>query len=355
MGEYIREEQVRKESGNRERSTGSSEVIETSKPEVQHNFAEDQEEIIRLEEHIAEIVGSKDEDKVADIPADVVEKIKTLKAKNAWVAPALVKGNKTATNYDSKVTNYSTVTNIVESEGQKYFVVQNYKFSGVHRALDKFMKKVTGCRMSKADSADWKQEFEKKSRIPTIKNEDPDTVIMPFVPNVNLYDLFVNRGEIKDFGECDFAVEMKKEDMLGVLRKITKKVKEMHGSDITWGELILPNMIIDKDQEVHICDPETSYNKDVPLLEQKARDLLDFITSAAAAMKKKNTTEYGEAVSEILKEYSDPEVVRSLRELASKKPSFLSKIFFGYTKARLGLSGTDELAAIRQAIYDFVI
>lgn len=276
--------------------------------------------------------------------------IKRIKTDKRFVAPALAKGNKTATEYDSRVANYSTVTNIVAlSDGRKLFVVYNYPTSWIHRSLDGLMKSLTGCRMKKADSAKWKEKFESKSRIPTIDCEDENTVVMPFLPNINLYDLFANKDSIQDFGECEFAREIDVEKLLDIVDKIVAEVKNIHRQDAAWGELILPNIIIDKDEKVHICDPETSYDANVPLNEQKARDLSDLIISIAASLHKYGV-DYGLSVSRVLDGYKDKEVIKELQSLVMKKPGLLQKLFFGYTKARLGLKDKAQWQDIKDAI-----
>jgi tRNA A-37 threonylcarbamoyl transferase component Bud32 len=281
------------------------------------------------------------------------EKIEQIKKR--IVLPALAKGNKTATNYDSRVTNYSTLTNIVTlADGRKLFVVYNYPYSQVHRSLDGFMKRLTGCRMEKANSREWKNRFESKSRLPVIPCEDENIVVMPFVSNINLYDLFVYKDDIKDFGECQFAETADVEGLLGIVDKIVVEVTDTHEKNITWGELILPNIIIDKEEKVHICDPETAYDKEVPIHEQKARDLSDLIVSVAAALDKYGI-EHGQAVKRVLDSYNDKEVIAELKVLASKKPKFLEKVFFGYTKVRLGLKDKEQLQKIKEAIANYQI
>ena len=257
----------------------------------------------------------------------LVEEIRQLKKKTRFKAPAILKGNETATEYDSKVANFSTQTKIVElPSGRKLFLIENYNGSAVHRGLDSLMKRLTGCKMRKAKSSEWKSRFESKSQIPVIPNEADNTIVLDYIPNVNLYDLFANRDRVSDWGECDFAGDMDAEKLLEITDKIVDKVKEIHNKGIAWGELILPNMIIDKDQNIHICDPEVSYDEDVSLTEQKARDLVDLIISISATMKQKNGVDYPDAVQRIIDRYGDVEVLSELSKLASKKPSFINKL-----------------------------
>jgi tRNA A-37 threonylcarbamoyl transferase component Bud32 len=277
--------------------------------------------------------------------------VEGIKKADRFAAPALFKGNKTATEYDSKACNFSTQTNIVElPDGRKIFVVHNYKSTGLHRWMDGAMKHLTGYPMRKATRAEWKGRFEEKSNLPTIPLDDPEMVALPFVPNVNLDDLFCRQQEIKNFGECDFAKDYSEQDKLAVLEKIAGKVKELHGKDVAWGELILANIIIDKNQDVHICDPEVAYDEGVPLEDQKAYDLLDLITSACTSMEDGNKTPYDKVVDSILKQYDDSTALGALKKLAEKKMGLKEKLFFGYSKARLRLKSPKQFDEIKGAI-----
>ena len=76
----------------------------------------------------------------------IMLEIKKIKKKCRFSMPALFQGNKTATEYDSKASNFSTTTNIVTLEdGRKVFMVYNYPTSWVHRSLDGVSKQI-GCR-----------------------------------------------------------------------------------------------------------------------------------------------------------------------------------------------------------------
>lgn len=313
----------------------------------------DREEIAEIRSEIGAMQKKAELQKVAlsaEQKIELDEKIIGIKKKSNRTLPAVAAGNKTATEYDSRAGNYSTTTSIIElSDGTKLFVIHNYAASRIHRALDTFMKRVTGSQMKKADHADWKQAFESKSRIPTIPYEDKNTVVLPFLPNVNLGDLFRYKDEIENFGECEFASGMDTDGLLGVVDKVVDEVEKVHQGDVAWGELILPNIIIDKEQKIHICDPEVTYDEGMPLPEQKARDLYDLIFSISAVLDKYNV-DYQVSVQRVLLGYGDQEVIAELKKLASKKPKLLEKIFFGYTQARLGLKNKKQWQDIRTAI-----
>lgn len=283
--------------------------------------------------------------------SEVEEKLKEIIKKDRFKTPSMVNGNETATEYDSEITNYSTQTHIVElSDGTKLFAIHNYRSSGIHREMDSLMKRLTGCKMRKSKRKEWKSDFEAKSLIPTIPCDDPDIVIVPYIPNINLQDLFTRSGEMEDVGECEFAKEVDSDKLLEILKKVVAKVSELHAISETWGELILDNCIIDKDEEIHICDPETAYDLDVSLDEQKARDLYDLIRSSSGVMKNRHDIPYEDLVSTILDEYDNEVVILELQSLCERNTAVLEKIFFGYTKARLHLDSVKQMEEIKKAV-----
>lgn len=282
--------------------------------------------------------------------------IKKLKKDTQARPIASLMGNTTATEYDSHVVNYSTQTRIVTlSSGRKIFLINNYSSSAVHREMDAIMKFGEGARMRKAKSSKWKEVFVGKSRMEILPCDDPNTVALDYIPNLNMYDLFANRAKIKDFGTCDFATNITPEQLLEIVGKMTKKIEGIHAEGQAWGELILQNIIIDDKQNVHICDPEMIYNDDVPFSEQKARDLFDLVMSSAGTLNQSAGVDYSVTVNKVLSTYSDKESVMALISLAYKKPSLLNKIFFPYTKVRLGLKDQKEFDKIKEAIVDFKV
>lgn len=280
----------------------------------------------------------------------ISEEISSLKKDVPLTKTPIFHGNKTATEYDSTAENFSTITRIITlPDGRKLFAIYNYPNSWIHRAMDTFMKKMTNCPMHKASSSDWKQQFERKSNMQTIINEDPNLVLLPYIPNLNLFDLFAHHDQIKDFGQCDFAREMEPDDYLEIISQVTAKMNELHQKDIAWGEFILNNMIIDKDKNVHICDPEIEFDEAASLSEQKAQDLQDLLFNVGA-----RSSDIGldmeTIISKILTGYTDQQVKAVLLKQLSKDQHFLEKIFFGYTKARLSLADSAQHAEIRAKI-----
>jgi tRNA A-37 threonylcarbamoyl transferase component Bud32 len=216
------------------------------------------------------------------------------------------------------------------------------------------MKRMTGCEMKKVSAKDWKEAFESKSDIPVIENTDPDTVVLPFIPNVNAYDAFANRKEIKDFGECEYLRDAGEEELLLLADRMMQKIQELHEKGIAWGEVILPNFIIDKEKQAYICDPEVRYSDRIALAEQKARDLLDFLHSLSAAMNQTEGTDYQVTVQRMLDQYEDDEVLGELKRLAEKKPKLRERIFFGYTQVRLGQKKRKNFKIFAQRLQTFL-
>ena len=275
---------------------------------------------------------------------DVTGKVATHKRRSRFTPPSLVAGAKTATEYDSKAANFSTRTAIVELEdGRKAFAVYNYPTSWIHRGLDTVSKRLAGLKMRKAPSREWKRVFEARSTIPTFQYDDPDVVLMPYIPNVNAHDLFARNKEIKDFGPCPWAGDAGLDEKLEIGERIVEELAAVHESGRNWGETILPNIIVTEEKRPIIVDPETTYDADVPDAEQRARDLRDILMSIAGALRTSEGVEdFRPVVSRLVGAYKDPEVIQALKSLAAEKPSILQKIMrAAYETARLGIKPDD--------------
>ena len=286
---------------------------------------------------------------------ELQRRIAHIQREDVWKLPSLFRGNKTATEYDSQVSNFSTQTHLVKlADGTKLFAVHNYRSSFMHRALDNFMKRMTDCRMTKAGYFSWKRRFEKKSQIPTIPNDTNDVVVLPFIPNINAYDLVNRADKISDVGECAFARGIDEAMTLDIFEDIIKEVERIHKDDVTWGEVNLQNVIVDKDKKIHICDPETAYDETVPMVEQKARDLFNLVISSTATIGQTYNTDYSMTIKRMLDSYKDKEVIVELQRICAKKMSWREHIFFGYTQVRLAQRDKKQHKDIRQAIVDYV-
>jgi tRNA A-37 threonylcarbamoyl transferase component Bud32 len=286
--------------------------------------------------------------------AAVMSGVEDLKA-DAGAVPSLAKGVRIAAEYDIRTNNFSTETRIVElPDGRKVFAVHANKASSVHRALDGLMKSLSGLKMRKADRAGWKTAFEAKSNIPVIANDDPNVALMPYLPNVNAYDLFANNKEIKDFGECDWAGRADLEAKLGHADDIVDEIRRLHGQGKVWGEPILPNIIITKDGKPVICDPEIRYDKDVSETEAMARDLKDLIISISGALSRAEGVEdLKPVVTRLLDRYGDEEVIAELKKLASQKRTAMQNLVFGYEQVRSGASSKKEYDAVLAHIREY--
>ena len=265
-----------------------------------------------------------------------------------------ITGEPIAAEYDIRTRNFSTQTRISElSDGRKVFIVYDHKGSTVHRTLDNLMKWASGLRMRKVWRKQWKSRFETKSTIPTITNSDPDTILMPFLPNVNGYDLFAQNKTVRDFGECDWAKDASLEEKMKLAEKLVNEVARIHESGIAWGELILPNVIFTKEQRPVICDPEVKFYDSVSLDEAKAQDLKDLCISISGALAQAHGQEDPSLiVNAILERYPDKSVLRALQKLASKKRTFLQNLTFGYEQVRTGTPSKAHYDSVLKAIRD---
>lgn len=341
------------------------ETVELSQDELEYDYEvptrEDLEREQKAIEKVLDVIGRVETsaDRYRSVVAEINKEehieinrqVQNLVQQRRFSLPRLFRGNKTATEYDSKVGNFSTQTRIVEtSSGKKFFAVYNYPTSWVHRVMDNVMKRATGLPFHKAKSGEWKEQFESKSEIPTVPIHDERVVLMEYIPNMNMYDVIANRKKIKDFGPMPEVRNYRIEDAKKILQQAINTISEIHEKGKAWGELILPNMILGTDKAVHICDPEIVFDDSVDLPLAQAYDLHDFLQSAVSAMVNFNQTEIDEMVSFLLDEYQNPSVRKTLADLVAQKMTLKEKIFFSYTKVRLGLRDKYQYQAIRTAI-----
>lgn len=263
-------------------------------------------------------------------------------------------GKQIATEYGSRTNNFSTQTQIQElPDGRKTFMVYNHAGSWLHRWLDTAMKRASGLRMRKATHYEWKTWFEEKSSIPVIENRDPNTVVMPFIPNVNAFDAFIHDKEIKKFDECEWAEHLTPENKLDLAHRVMDEMRRLHGQGTVWGEAILPNIIFTKDRKPVICDPEIRFDEDMPLKEAMARDLKDLCLSIGSALATAEKMDVETVVQSLLDRYGDREAVIELQNLAHQKNTLLQRITKGYELVRSGAGTTKRYDAILGAIRDY--
>lgn len=271
------------------------------------------------------------------------------------ILPSLVRGIPIDVEYEGKTNNYSTQTKIISlPDGRKVFAVYSYAASSIHRLLDGVMKHLVGLRMGKVSRANWKEQFQKKSEIPIIESADTHTVLMPFLPNVNAYDLFVHNREIRDFEEVAWANEVDAEKKLRLVDVIIDELRRVHAKGKVWGEFTLPNIIFTKDEQVVVCDPEVEYDKGVSSLEARARDLKDIIHSVCSALAKaEGQQDFPSMVQQILERYNDQEVIEELKIVAAKKRTWIQKLTFGYEQVRTGSASQQEYEDVLKAIAEY--
>ncbi len=302
---------------------------------------------------VAAIAAAKETDLATTIPESdrpvLLDAIVQFRGREFLHLPNVFHGNKTAVEYGGEVVNWSTVTRIVQlPSGQKVFVVYRPPFTQIHVWGDNFNKRRCGMKMQKAYLSTWAETFKKRSNIPVLHTER-DMVVLPFVPNVNLSDVFFHNNEIDDWGECEWARDVDLEKKFELMRKIVRALKEIHDSGRSWGDLLLDNTIADKDQNVHIVDPETTFGDDVPFIEQKASDLkLTLMTFCGALLKADGFDDFGTIIDAVENEYGDNEVFRYLGEHLCGDLNFIQRIFHAiYNKERFHLAYANYMKLMR--------
>lgn len=289
----------------------------------------------------------------ADVPM-VRDQVRKLRKSAKFIKP-LLGGTPIAAQYDIHVNNFSTHTAVLKlADGRRLFAVFAHKGSVVHRALDGIMKHVAGLRMGKVSRDKWKDAFLEHARIPQVTSDDPNTVLMPYIENVNAYDVIANNKEISNFGAIDWANNITPEGKNDALRATAREVKAIHAQGIAWGECILQNLILTKDKRAVMCDPEVRYDEGVPLTEAQARDLRDLLLSSCAALRKsEGVTDFTETVKIMLDEYENDEVIDALKKISHGKFSIGLMLTFWNEKMRTGVNGKEEYQEILKAIRNY--
>jgi len=284
----------------------------------------------------------------------VEEQVRKLKKSAGYFKP-LANGTPIDAAYDIRVNNFSTHTKIIVlPDGRRMFAVFAHEGSRIHRAIDGFVKHATGLRMGKVARDDWKPAFEEHARIPLAKTDDPYTVLMPYVPNVNAYDAIANNKKIKDFGEITWAKDITPEMKLELLKNIMAEVQDIHESGIAWGECILQNLILTESQRAIMCDPEVRYDEDVPLKEAQARDLKDLLLSSCTALRKsEGAVDIKGTVHAMLDGYKDDKVLKELRKICKIEFSLGLAVTFWNEKLRTGVESREEYNAILTAAREY--
>ncbi len=340
--------------------TRAAEVLDRLKQQAPGAKTINQEPYLELTygEFVDDVRDTQDQISLDPENVAIVEKgIVSLKTKSPML-PRLASGVPIAADYNIRVGNYSTQTDIIElSDGRRVFAIHAYTASVIHRALDGLMKWASGLKMHKVSRSKWKDTYEAKSNVPVIASKDPHVVLLPYLKNVNAYDLFANNHDmsVEDFGDMAWAHEVGIDQKLDLADSIVDELRRVHEQGKVWGEVILPNVIFTaEEKQPVICDPEVVYNKDVETDEAKARDLKDLIHSVCGALARSEKMEDLEGVvKRLMDRYQDQSVIDRLQELSRKKRTVLQKLTFGYEKVRSGATDQAEYIRVIKAISQY--
>ncbi len=272
-----------------------------------------------------------------------------------------IKDSKTATTvgykveaaYDSQVKGWTTRSKIMEIEGKKFFALCSYPASRTRRLFDRFMEAVSGDPMRKPKPEKWKETVESRSNIPTVAGTPDNMVVMPYVESINAYDIFAHQKDIKDFGPFDWAETLDVEDKIVMAKGLAETLKATHDTGRTWGEAILPNMILTKDKEPILIDPETTY-EGIPETEQKATDVRNLISSISGALARSaDMKDFSPVVKSVLAGYPDKEVREELKRICSQPQPWRQRLIFdGFSRFRIGATSLNEFEQVKKTIVE---
>jgi len=257
---------------------------------------------------------------------EIKEMAVKFKRRNFFRLPALFLGNKVAhRNPESKIRNFSTITMCFSlSTGKWIYLIYAYPLSIINRITDAIAKWGTEKYSIKTVSLKkWRQSFIKNSFIPIIPIDVKNLVALPYIENENFLDILAGR-----IGTYGF------EKKVQMINEATRVINDMHARGITWGELVVANMIRSLDGKIIICDTETEYYRGT-LSQQKASDWHDFIFSACGNSSKVHPEKVPYLVELIFGQIADKTVREELKESCRKKKSLLHIFFFLYDMGRL--------------------
>lgn len=262
------------------------------------------------------------------------------------------KGYQVAGAYDVRVQGWTTRSTIVEVEGKRVFVLCSFPAGATRRRFDRLMETLSGDPMRKPTPEGWKLTVESRSEIPTIAGTRPDMVAMPYLEVMNAYDLFAHQKDVRDFGPFGWAEEAGVADKLALVGPIAGALKGLHGKGKTWGEAILPNVVLDQERRPTFVDPETTY-EGITDVEQRARDIRTLIGSVAGALARGDGYRDFQAVANLVLEGygDDPETLEALDRFCARPMPFRQKLTFGFWgKFRVGATDGAEYEEVRLAI-----
>lgn len=266
--------------------------------------------------------------------------------------PALDKGYKVAGAYDVRIQGWTTRSKIIEVDGKRFFVLCSFPAGNTRRRFDRLMEAVSGDPMRKPTPAGWKRTVESRSEIPTVAGTRSDMVVMPYLEVFNAYDLFADQKDIQDFGPFDWAKQATTGDKLALIGPIGAALARLHASGKTWGEAILPNVVLDQQRQPTFVDPETTY-EGIPEREQRARDVRTLIGSIAGALARaEDRRDFQDVAHLVLQGYGDDsELVTALDRLCAEPLGFRQKLTFEFWgKFRVGATDGKEFEEVRLSI-----
>jgi hypothetical protein len=262
------------------------------------------------------------------------------------------KGYPVAAVYDAQVQGWTTQSRIVTlPDGQRLFALTSYPQGKRRRHLDRLMERLSGDPMRKPKPKDWKRIVESRNSIPTVEGTPENMVVMPFIESMNAYDLFAHQKEIKDFGPFSWAEGMSADDRLDLAPGIAEELSRVHGSGRTWGEAILPNVVLTKERKSIYIDPETTY-EGIEETEQRATDVRNLITSICGALaRSEGVQDFKRIAGRVLDGYRATETIAALREICAKPLTFRNRLFFNiFSRFRVGSTDLNEFNRVREAI-----
>lgn len=275
----------------------------------------------------------------------VLNKINEFKQEVKGAKVAITVGYKVEADYDAQVQGWTTQSKVVEMpDGNRIFVLYSYPQGKLRRISDRFMEFLSGDKMHKPWSKDWKRIVEEKSNIPVFADTPDNMVAMPFIKSINAYDLFAHQKDIKDFGDFDWAEGISVEERLELLPAVTQELERVHQSGKAWGESTLMNFIFTLDKKPILVDSETSYSPEVDLVEAQATDLRNFIVSVCGSLNRSESyTDFENIVRRIFSNYGNEEVKSKLKEMAKAGISKRQRMFFNlFSRFRIGATDLKE-------------
>ena len=269
---------------------------------------------------------------------------------------AITKGYKVAGVYDTQVQGWTTRSKIVQlPDGERVFVLCSYPASWKRRTSDRLMEFLSGDPMRKPKPETWKSTVESRSNVPIVTTNSKDVVAMPFIESFNAYDLFAHQKDIKDFGPFSWAESMSVDERLNLLPPMVDALRRMHDQEKTWGEAILQNVILTRDQKPTFIDPETTY-ENIPLAEQKATDVRNLILSICGALaRSEGFTDVQNVVETILDQYADPTLEVELAKICTSPITLRQRLLFNaFTRFRIGATDLNEFRNNRTVIAETI-